>query len=83
MGESIRHPELFDGRVNAIHKCLMTYLNMTSNMPPKWYIYNVKDSCVRKGYEVSVEELCKYFVLYKPEWKGRAVIQDGKNFIIL
>ena len=83
MREDVRHPESFNGRVNAIHKCLQVYLNMFSNMSPSWYIYNTRDSCIRKGFMVSIEEMCGYFVLYRPEWKGCAVVQDGKRFFRL
>ena len=38
---------------------------------------------MRKGFEVSIEEMSRYFVLYNSEWKGRAVIQDGEEYIIL
>ena len=83
MGEDIRHPETFGGRINAIHKCLQVYLNIFTNMSPSWYINNARDSCIRKGFMVSLGEMSGYFLLYKPEWKGRAVIQDGGKFIIL
>ena len=83
MREGIRHPEIFNGRVNAIHKCLQVYLNMFSNMSPGWYISNARDSCIRKGFEVSVKEMSGYFVLYNTQWKGRVVIQDGAEYIIL
>ena len=81
--EDIRHPETFGGKVNAIHKCLQAYLNMFSNMPPSWYISNARDSCMRKGFQVSLKEMSRYFVLYNSQWKGRAVIQDGEEYIIL
>ena len=83
MKENINHPEIFVSQANAIHKCVMTYLNMTSNMPPKWYIQNVYDSCNRKGYTVTLEEVIKYFILYKPQYKGKCVIQNGNEYINL
>lgn len=83
MREGIRHPEIFNGRVNAIHKCLQVYLNMFSNMSPGWYISNARDSCIRKGFVVSIEEMCGYFVLYRPEWKDCGIVQDGDRFIKL
>ena len=83
MKESIDHPETFASATNAIHKCLMTYLNLTSNMTPNWYIQNVYDSCNRKGYHATVEEIAKLFVLYKPEFKGKCIIQNGNEYIIL
>ena len=67
----------------AIHKCLMTYLDMTSNMTPNWYIQNVYDSCNRKGYHATVEEISKLLVLYRPEFKGKYIIQDGDKYINL
>ena len=83
MKENVNHPETFASKDNAIHKCLMTYLNMTSNMPPKWYIHNVYDSCNRKGYAATVEEISKILVLYKPQYKGKHIIQNGNEYINL
>lgn len=81
MNNDIRHHTNYVSEDNVLHKCLITYLEMFSNMPPAWYIQNVRDSCNRKGYDVPIEDIVKMFTQYRPEWKGKFIYQDGKNFI--
>ena len=83
MKENIRHHSKYVSEYNVIHKCLMTYLDMFSNMPPNWYIQNVYDSCSRKGYDVSMLTIAKLFILYRPNWKGKFVLQEGSKFTLI
>ena len=70
MKNDIRHHTNYVSVNNVLHRCLMTYLAMFSDMPPAWYIQNVRDSCNRKGYDVPIEDIVKMFTQYKPKWKG-------------
>ena len=80
MKEDIQHHSEYKSPDNVIHKCLMTYLDICSNAQPEWYITNVYDSCSRKGYEVPIEDIAKLFVLYRPQWKGKFILQIGSEF---
>ena len=80
MKENIQHHSKYVGSDSVIHKCLLTYLEMFSNAQPEWYITSVYDSCSRKGYEVTMEDIAKLFVLYRPQWKGKFILQIGSEF---
>jgi len=80
MKTEIHHHSKYVSPDNVIHKCLMTYLDIFSNAQPEWYITNVYDSCSRKGYEVRLESIAKLFVLYRPQWKGKFILQIGSKF---
>ena len=81
--KSNRHHSKYVSEDNVAHRCLMTYLDMFSNMPPDWYIQNVYDSCSRKGYKVSMFNIAKLFILYRPNWKGKFVLQEGSKFTLV
>ena len=83
MREEIRHHSKYISVPNVIHKCMLTYLDHTSNMPPEWYINSVYYSCSRKGYFPTRIEIAKYFILYKPNWKGKILLQDGDVFTLI
>ena len=83
MKENIQHHSKYLSPDNVIHRCLMTYLDIFSNAQPEWYITNVYDSCSRKGYEVSMLDIAKLFVLYRPEWKGKFFLQEGSKFTLI
>ena len=81
--KSSRHHSKYVSGDNVAHRCLMTYLDMFSNMSPDWYIQNVYDSCSRKGYDVPMLSIAKLFVLYRPNWKGKFVLQEGSKFTLI
>ena len=83
MKENIRHHSKYVSEYNVIHKCLMTYLEMFPNMSPNGMIQTVYDSCSRKGYEVSMLDGAKLFVLYRPQWRGKFVLQEGSKFTLI
>ena len=83
MKENTRHHSKYVSTSNAIHKCLMTYMDMFSNMPPEWYINSVYYSCNRKGFRPTREEIARLLVLYRSEWKGKILLQDGSDFILI
>ena len=83
MKQDIQHHSRYVSEPNVIHKCMATYLEMFSNMPPEWYINSVYYSCSRKGYFPSRVEVAKYFMLYRPEWRGKVLLQDGSNFTLI
>ena len=83
MKENIRHHSKYVSPDNVIHKCLMTYLEMFPNMSPNGMIQTVYDSCSRKGYEVSMLDVAKLFVLYRPQWRGKFVLQEGSKFTLI
>ncbi len=78
-----RHHSRYVSVPNVIHMCMTTYLDMFSNMPPEWYVNSVYYSCSRKGYFPSRVEVAKYFMLYRPEWRGKVLLQDGSNFTLI
>ena len=80
---SIRHHSNYVSGDNASHRCLMTYLDMFPNMSPNGIIQTVYDSCNRKGYEVPMLDIAKLFVLYRPEWKGNFILQEGSKFTLI
>ena len=80
MKDKTRHHSKYVSEANVIHRCLMTYLDMFSNMQPEWYINSVYYSCNRKGFHPTRKDIAKLFVLYRPEWSGKALIQDGSKF---
>ena len=82
MKHNIQHHFGYASMDNVMHRCLMTYLDMFNDMPPQWYIQNTYDSCSRKGYEVSMESIAKLFVLYRPNWKGKFILQNGSKFTL-
>ena len=78
-----RHHSGYVSEANVIHRCLMTYMDMFSNMPAEWYIDSVYYSCSRKGYFPTRLEVAKYFLLYNPEWKGKILLQDGDKYTLI
>ena len=80
---SSRHHSKYVNGANVAHRCLMTYLDMISNMPPEWYINSVYYSCNRKGFKPSRIDIAKYFMLYRPEWRGKVLLQDGSEFFLI
>ena len=80
---SSRHHSKYVNGANVAHRCLMTYLDMISNMSPEWYIQNVYDSCNRKGYDVPMKDIAKLFVLYRPNWRGKFLLQNGSEYILI
>ncbi len=80
---SDRHHSKYVSGNNVAHRCLMSYLNMFPNMSPNGMIQTVYDSCNRKGYEVSMLTIAKLFVLYRPEWRGKFILQEGSNFTLI
>ena len=83
MKHNIQHHSGYVSEPNVIHKCMATYLEMFSNMSPEWYINSVYYSCSRKGYFPSRVEVAKYFMLYRPEWRGRVLLQDGDIYTLI
>ena len=83
MKQDIQHHSRYVSEPNVIHKCMATYLEMFSNMPPEWYINSVYYSCNRKGYHPTRKDIAKLFVLYRPEWRGKVLLQDGSNFTLI
>jgi len=81
--KSSKHHSHYVSEANVIHRCLMTYLDMFSNMTPEWYINSVYYSCNRKGYAPSRIDIAKLFVLYRSEWKGKVFFQDGSEYILI
>ena len=79
---SSRHHSKYVSGDNVAHRCLMTYLDISRNMPPEWYVQNVYDSCNRKGYDVPMESIAKLFVLYRPDWRGKFLLQNGSKFTL-
>ena len=78
-----RHHSGYVSEANVIHRCLMTYMDMFSNMPAEWYINSVYYSCSRKGYFPTRLEVAKYFLLYNPKWKGKILLQDGDKYTLI
>ena len=56
---------------------------MFPNMSPNGIIQNVYDSCSRKGYEVTMLSIAKLFILYRPEWRGKFMIQEGSKYTLI
>ena len=83
MEDKTRHHSKYVSESNVIHRCLMTYLDMFSNMQPEWYINSVYYSCNRKGFHPTRKDIAKLFVLYRPDWSGKALIQDGSEFFLI
>ena len=49
-----RHHSKYLSEQDVIHKCLMTYMDVLSNMPFSWYVDRVHESVGRKmGVKVS------------------------------
>ena len=78
-----RHHAKYVSEPNVIHRCLATYMDMFSNMPAEWYINSVYYSCNRKGFNPTREEIARLFVLYRSKWKGKILLQDGSDFILI
>jgi hypothetical protein len=83
MKNETQHHSRYVSEANVIHKCMATYLDTFSNMPPEWYINSVYYSCNRKGFKPSRIDIAKYFMLYRPEWRGKVILQDGSEFILI
>lgn len=46
--EDKRHHSKYLSEQDVIHKCLMTYMDVLSNMPFSWYVDRVHESVGRK-----------------------------------
>ncbi len=55
--EKHRHHAGYVSHQDVIHKCLLTYWNLSHNMSFQWYVMNIHDSTNRKGYTISKEEV--------------------------
>jgi len=71
--ETKRHHSNYVSNQQVIHKCFTTYYEeLFQNMPFQWYVQNVYDSCSRKGFNISYEEVettVKHFL----QQKGRTI----------
>ena len=59
LNDNVRHHSKYVSNQQVIHKCLMTYKDILSNMPFSWYVDRVEESVKRKGYTISKEEIVK------------------------
>ena len=56
--EDKRHHSKYLSEQDVIHKCLMTYMDVLSNMPFSWYVDRVHESVGRKmGVRVDRESI--------------------------
>ena len=56
---SRRHHTNYLSNQQVIHKCLLTYEDILSNMPFSWYVDRVGESVNRKGFSISRKEIVK------------------------
>lgn len=78
-----RHHSKYVSDANVIHRCLLQYLDMFPNMMPNGMIQTVYDSCNRKGYKVSMLDIAKLYILYRPKWRGKFILQEGSKFTLI
>ena len=57
MNDDNRHHTNYVSEQQVVHKCVLTYFGIFSNMPLQWYVQNVYDSVNRKGYDLSYENV--------------------------
>ena len=54
-----RHHSKYVSNQEVIHKCLITYIDILSNMPFSWYVDRVDESVCRKGYTIDRGKIVK------------------------
>ena len=59
-----RHHSNYVTEQQVIHKCLLTYRGIFTNMPFQWYVQNVHDSINRKGYTTTYETVERWLALF-------------------
>ncbi|SVA98143.1 uncharacterized protein METZ01_LOCUS150997 [marine metagenome] len=57
MNNDHRHHTNYVSEQQLIHKCVLTYFDIFTNMPLQWYVQNVYDSVNRKGYTISYKDV--------------------------
>ena len=79
------HSKPYLSNQQIIHKCLLTYQEISSNMPFTWYVERVEGSINRKGFVIDREEIINtvyYFMKFErnicPYCKGSGEGEKNK-----
>jgi len=64
-----QHHSKYVSNQQVIHKCLLTYQEVSPNMPFSWYVQNVYDSTNRKGYVIDQGEV-ETWIYHFMKWEG-------------
>ena len=64
-----QHHSNYVSTVEVMHRCMITYMERTANMPDEWYISSVYDSCWRKGHQVTMQDVADLYFIYRPRQK--------------